>query len=174
MTHRTLAVQPYAHQRILLHQPHCIPATTHRHRPCPALSLPPAAMRGEFDPPAFMENTERSSGLLLDSLTQFPAVYEFQLVVKQQAGQAQQEGQQQKEAQQEQAQQESPQALLQRYCKLVADTTAAVIPLESCTVKERLGGKYVSLCIPARVQAAAVIDLVFAALAEDPAVIMKF
>jgi hypothetical protein len=50
-------------------------------------------MRGEFDPPAFMENTERSSGLLLDSLTQFPAVYEFQLVVKQQAGQAQQGGQ---------------------------------------------------------------------------------
>lgn len=31
-------------------------------------------MRGEFDPPEFMDNSERSSGLLLDSLMQFPTV----------------------------------------------------------------------------------------------------
>lgn len=39
-------------------------------------------MRGEFDPAPNVENTERTPGLLLDSLMQFPAVYTFNLVVK--------------------------------------------------------------------------------------------
>lgn len=84
--------------------------------------------------------------------------YEFQLVVKQPAG----------------SDRQPPQQLLERYRSIVADTTAADIPAEACTVKERLGGKFVSLCIPARVQAAHVIDLVWAALADDPALVMKY
>lgn len=83
--------------------------------------------------------------------------YEFQLVVKQPADARQ-----------------APEQLLERYRRIVADTTAANIPAEACTVKERLGGKFVSLCIPARVQAAHVVDLVWAALADDPALVMKY
>lgn len=57
---------------------HCSP-NSHAQGPVPDLAcapktFSPPAMRGEFDPPEFMNNTERTSGLLLDSLTQFPAV----------------------------------------------------------------------------------------------------
>lgn len=95
------------------------------------------------------------------SLTQFPAVYDFQLVVKQ----ALPAGDSARLA---------PAQLLAHYRQLIADTTAADIPLEQCTAKERLGGKFVSLSIPARVQAAHVLDLVWSALADDPAVLMKY
>lgn len=47
--------------------------------PAPRL---PAALRGEFDPPAWKDNTERTPGLLLDSLMQFPGQYTFSLVLK--------------------------------------------------------------------------------------------
>jgi len=83
--------------------------------------------------------------------------YEFQLVVKQPSDERQ-----------------PPEQLLERYRRIVADTTAGDIPAEACTIKERLGGKFVSLCIPARVQAAHVVDLVWAALADDPALVMKY
>lgn len=149
-------------------------------------------MRGEFDPPAYAENTERASGLLLDSLTQFPATYEFQLVVKPQ--QAQQQGPPGTAAEaagaavraadgsssgagngsQLAAAEASDAAVLERYRQLIADTTAADIPPATCTIKRRLGGKYLSLTIPARVQAAHVVDLVWEALGGDPAVVMKY
>ncbi|PSC68065.1 lipoate regulatory [Micractinium conductrix] len=133
------------------------------------------AMRGEFDPPADLPNTERQQGLLLDSLTQWPAVYQFQLVVKQQPAAAAGEAAPASGEQQQQQQGSSPeQALLKRYRSLIADTTAADISPQDCTAKPRMGGRYVSLCIPARVQAAHVMDLVWAALADDPAVIMKY
>jgi putative lipoic acid-binding regulatory protein len=118
-------------------------------------------MRGEFDPPEHVENTERGSGVLLDSLLQFPAVYDFQLVIKQDAaveGQAL----------------AAPEDLLERYRALIADTTAADIAPSACTAKPRLSGRYVSLCIPARVQAAHAVDLVWQALSGDAAVVMKF
>ena len=40
------------------------------------------AMRGELDPAPGVANTERASGLLLDSLVQWPATYEFQFVLR--------------------------------------------------------------------------------------------
>lgn len=142
-------------------------------------------MRGAFDPPSYVENTERTPGLLLDSLLQFPTTYEFQLVLSRQAapaGGGSDDGSSSSgsgtsggsggSAPDEQA--AAAAALLERYRSLIADTTAADIPVEACTVKERLGGKYVSLTIPARVQAAHVVDLVWAALADDPAVKMKY
>lgn len=49
--------------------------------PVPGLP-PPAAIRGEFDPTPGVQNTERSSGLLLESLIQFPAPYSFQFVAR--------------------------------------------------------------------------------------------
>lgn len=67
-----------------------------------------------------------------------------------------------------------PQEVLEQYRQLIAETTADDVPPERCTVRERLGGKFVSLCIPARVQAAHVVDLVWAALADDTAVVMKY
>lgn len=141
-------------------------------------------MRGEFDPPAYMENTERSSGLLLDSLTQFPATYDFQLVVRRQAtlqqGQAatgspsSNGGDGQGAAPAAQAAAEAEHAVLERYRSLIADVTAADIAIADCSVKPRLGGKYLSLTIPARVQAAHVVDLVWEALAGDSDVMMKY
>ncbi len=140
-------------------------------------------MRGEFDPPAYMENTERSSGLLLDSLTQFPATYDFQLVVKRQATQQEQSaagspgsggGNGQGAAAAAGAAAEAEHAVLERYRSLIADVTAADIAPADCSVKPRLGGKYLSLTIPARVQAAHVVDLVWEALAGDSDVMMKY
>lgn len=138
-------------------------------------------MRGEFDPPAYMDNTERSSGLLLDSLTQFPATYDFQLVVRRQAeqqgppatgsGSGDAQG---LEAAGAAAAAEGEQAVLERYRRLIADVTAADIAAADCSVKPRLGGKYLSLTIPARVQAAHVVDLVWDALAGDSRVMMKY
>ncbi|KAL4448122.1 hypothetical protein ABPG75_005341 [Micractinium tetrahymenae] len=148
------------------------------------------AMRGEFDPPAYMDNTERSSGLLLDSLTQFPAVYDFQLVVRRQEAAQQGQGQAapgsssggsssgsgggQAAAASEAAGADAEQAVLERYRRLIAETTAADIAPADCSVKPRMGGKYLSLTIPARVQAAHVVDLVWAALADDQNLIMKY
>lgn len=37
------------------------------------------ALRGEFDPPPGVDNTERNPGLLLESLMQFPGTYSFQV-----------------------------------------------------------------------------------------------
>ena len=116
------------------------------------------AMRGAFDPPAFVDNTERTSGLLLDSLVNFPTTYEFSVVVKQDDPAARQPAG----------------ALLERFRALVADTAAADVPADACTAKERFGGRFVSLSIPARVQAAHVVDLVLAAIGEQPGVIMKY
>ena len=116
-----------------------------------------AALRGDFDPPAYVHNTERSSSLLLDSPTQFPADYPFNIVVKQPA-----EGR------------PTPDTVLRRFAALIAEVTGADVPLAACSAKERLGGKWVSLCIPARVQAAHVVDLVWAELDKDPAVQMRY
>ena len=95
----------------------------------------------------------------LCSLTQFPSVYDFQMVVKQPA---------------DSDSQQAPSHLLTHYRQLIANTTAADIPLERCTAKERLGGKFVSLSILARVQAAHVLDLVWVELSKDPSVVMKY
>lgn len=139
-------------------------------------------MRGEFDPPAYMDNTERSPGLLLDSLTQFPAVYDFQLVVRRPAVQQSQAagGSASSDAGSDRGSQglaggvAAEQAVLERYRRLIAEVTAADIAPADCCVKPRLGGKYISLTIPARVQAAHVVDLVWAALAGDGDVLMKY
>ena len=92
----------------------------------------------------------------------FPADYPFQLVIRRSGGGGGGGGG------------DVPQALLEHYRQLVAETCAADIPLERCSAKERLGGKYVSLCIPARVPSAHVVDLVFARLAGDADVLMKY
>lgn len=40
------------------------------------------ALRGDFDPPPTVENTERNNGLLMDSLIKWPATYDFQFVLR--------------------------------------------------------------------------------------------
>ncbi|KAI3426499.1 hypothetical protein D9Q98_008864 [Chlorella vulgaris] len=127
------------------------------------------AMRGDFDPPSWETNTERSSGLLLDSLTHFPSTYEFNLVIKRPQPTSAGGG-----ADSSSTQQQSPEALLERYRSAVAEACAADIALADCTVKERLGGKFVSLSIPATVQAAQVVEIVLQSFDNDPLVMMKY
>jgi putative lipoic acid-binding regulatory protein len=123
------------------------------------------AMRGAFDPPPWADNTERAAGTLLDSLVQFPAIYPFQVVLKQGASSS---------SDRSSHQQQAPDQLLERYRSIIAQACAADVSLEQCSVKERLGGKYVSLTIPARVPAAEVVHLVLDSLKDDPMVVMRF
>ena len=70
---------------------------------------------------------------------------------------------------------ESPQQLLERYQQLVADASGARVPLEGCTAKVRLGGRFVSLCIPAMgVPSSTAVQAVFAALKGNPRVVMAY
>lgn len=112
------------------------------------------AMRGDFDPPPTVENTERSSGVLLDSLVQWPAVYDFQFVLKSNG--------------------DAPETLLEEFREMVAKICQWEVALEACTVKERKGGKFVSLCIPATVRYPELIQKVFQAVEGDDRILMKY
>jgi putative lipoic acid-binding regulatory protein len=112
------------------------------------------ALRGDFDPPPGADNTERAAGLLLDSLVQWPARYDFQFVLR--SGGA------------------APAALTEELRAVVAAACQSDVAPEACTAKERKGGKYVSVTVPCTVRAPQLIQRVFDALEGDDRVIMKY
>eukprot|EP00887_Chlorella_sp_A99_P007077 scaffold2.g7077.t1 len=148
------------------------------------------AIRGEFDPPPAAANTERESGLLLGCLTRFPTTYDFQLVVRTpqlaraggsggSAGAAASGGVAGAGAGADSgatsaSSSSEAQGLLERYRRRVADALGAEVPAAACSARPRLGGRYLSLTIPATVPAAAAVPAVLAALDGDPDVVMKY
>lgn len=115
------------------------------------------ALRGEFDPPPDVANTERSVGVLLDSLVQWPIEYQFQLVVRNEA-----------------QEKDRCEALVEEYRRLVERVCATPIKLDTCSWKLRKAGKYLSICIPASVVSQEIISDVFEALKGDHRVLMKY
>jgi putative lipoic acid-binding regulatory protein len=116
-------------------------------------------MRGEFDPPKSVENTERNSGIILDSLMKFPGEYPFQIVMKASPGAD--------VASNGTAELEEMCGLLSRVCKGGIDQSR-------CSVKQRMGGKYLSFTIPVVVGTPELIHQCFAVLEGNPRIIMKY
>ena len=112
------------------------------------------ALQGDFDPPPTVENTERSSGIILDSLLKWPAVYEFQFVLNTNGA--------------------VPASLLEEMRAIVAKVCQWEVSPDVCSYKERKGGKFVSLCIPATVRYPELIQKVFQAVEKDDRIIMKY
>ncbi len=123
------------------------------------------ALRGELDPPEWVDNTERTPGVILSSLFQFPKPYIFQVVGKPGPGQEGQEG-------------GGKAAAADAFVEHVAGTVARVcqVPREEAVVevKERMGGRFVSVSVEVVVRAPELISSVFEALEGDPRVVMKF
>lgn len=115
------------------------------------------ALRGEFDPAPNVANTERSVGLIMDSLVHWPLDYPFQLVVRSDA-----------------EDRDGHEALVDEYRRLVESVCATTINPDLCSWKLRKGGKYVSICIPAAVTSQKIISDVFEALEDDQRVLMKY
>ena len=101
-----------------------------------------------------IKNTERAPGLLLGALTKFPTAYTFTAVGRVASGGAQ-------------AFADDVAALVSR----VAQTTLAD---GAVAVRERLGGKYVSVSVEAVVRAPEVIAAVIEELGRDERVRMKY
>ncbi|GAB4821213.1 hypothetical protein N2152v2_008259 [Parachlorella kessleri] len=116
--------------------------------------VPVRALRGEFDPPPAAENTERAPGLLLDSLMAFPGTYTFNVVLRTEGA--------------------APADVAADVAALVARVCQTQVDVGSCVIKERKGGKFVSLEVPALVRSAEVVHQVFAELETDTRVVMKF
>ncbi len=112
------------------------------------------AIRGEFDPPPGSENAERTPGLLLDSLVQWPSVYDFQFVIRRDSMAAEDLL-------------EEMRLQVEKVCQWPVDKTA-------CSLKERLGGKYLSIRIPATVRAPETIQKVFESFGNDERILMKY
>lgn len=115
------------------------------------------ALRGELNPPDWVENTERSPGLLLGSLFQFPREYLFQVVGKVPAGDRD-------------AFVSDIKGVVGRCCQVPLEGDGAL----TCSVTERLGGKYLSLCLEAVVRAPEIVSATYDELAKDPRVLMRF
>jgi hypothetical protein len=112
------------------------------------------AIRGDFDPPPTIDNTERSTGVLMDSLVQWPAPYDFQFVVR--PGDA-------------------PAAAVAEEMRATVAAQAGVdVPPSAVVVKERKGGKFLSITVTATVRYPELIQRVFAALDGDARVLMKY
>ena len=107
-----------------------------------------AALNGQFQPPPTVEDTERSTGLILDSLMHWPATYDFQFVLKTQGT-------------------SSPAEILEEMRVVVGKVCAKEIDASTCVAKERKGGKYVSITVPAVVNGPEVIQRVFDTLEKD-------
>jgi hypothetical protein len=110
-----------------------------------------AALNGQFQPSPSVQDTERSTGLILDSLVHWPATYDFQFVVKTTQGETT----------------SSPAEILEEMRGFVGKVCSYDIDLSVCLVKERKGGKYVSLTVPAVVNGPEVIQRVFDTLETD-------
>jgi hypothetical protein len=153
-------------------------------KPLPALGEPSrfdikcAALRGDLDPPAWRPNTERAPAPLVAALLgPFPLDYEFNVVAKKTSPD------------------QCPEALANELAAIVhsgaacpgpAPTTATTTTTAAeggagatkttplVTFKERMGGKFVSVCVTARVRSADLLEEGFAALAKDARVVMRY
>ncbi|GLC37165.1 hypothetical protein PLESTB_000987000 [Pleodorina starrii] len=153
------------------------------------------ALRGELDPPEWVENSERTPGVILSALYQFPRSYLFQVVGRPTASPAATSATSTASSTASTASSSVPAAApgLQPACcgggdgasggkaAFVADVTsliARVVQAEveegKVEVKERLGGKYVSVAVEVVVRAPELVGMVYDELAKDPRVIMKF
>ncbi|KAG2496652.1 hypothetical protein HYH03_005472 [Edaphochlamys debaryana] len=118
------------------------------------------ALRGELDPPAWVENTERSSGVLLAALYQFPRSYCFQVVGRPEPGPSGGDG--------------SPDAFAADVAATVAAVAQAEVPEGGVVIKPRMGGRYVSVSVDVVVRAPEIVEMVYQKLGEDSRVIMRF
>lgn len=112
------------------------------------------ALRGDFDPPPGVENTERTPGVLLDSLVQWPTVYEFKFVVRSDDMPAE--------------------AVVEELRARVEAVCQWAIASDACSARERKGGKYLSICIPVTVRAPDIIQRVLDSFADDERILMKY
>ncbi|WIA18012.1 hypothetical protein OEZ85_009499 [Tetradesmus obliquus] len=114
------------------------------------------ALRGELDPAPWVENTERSPGVLMSKLINFPTAYTFQVVGKPAAG-------------------SSKEGFVQDMVATIGKACQAEVQQEDITVKERLGGKYISMSVTVQsVRAPEIIQSTYDAIGQDPRVTMKF
>eukprot|EP00775_Hariotina_reticulata_P004110 gene4110-4356_t len=113
------------------------------------------ALRGELDPPQWVDNSERNPGVLLGRLMSFPTSYTFQVVGKVTA--------------------DSPKnQFVSDMVSIVAQVCEAEIKEADVTVQERLGGKFVSISMQVLVRAPEIVQLVYEAIGKDSRVKMKF
>jgi len=121
-----------------------------------------AALNGQFQPSPSVQDTERSTGLLLDSLMQWPATYDFQFVLNVTKGETT----------------SYPAEILEELRVLVGKVCSSQIDVSVCSVKERKGGKYVSVTVPAVVNGPDMVQRVFDTLEEDDSfngrILMKY
>uniref|UniRef100_A0A7R9V4J9 DUF493 domain-containing protein n=1 Tax=Chlamydomonas euryale TaxID=1486919 RepID=A0A7R9V4J9_9CHLO len=115
------------------------------------------AMRGELDPPAWEDNTENNTGVILKSLIQFPADYMFQVV-----GQPSIQPGCTKED------------FIQEMVDVVQSVCQESILDSNVEVVDRMRGKYVSLKVTCRVKTPELVAAVFSRLEGDQRVKMKF
>lgn len=112
------------------------------------------AIRGEFDPAKNVENTERTAGILLDSLIKWPAVYTFNIVLRTEGAPKDQ--------------------LVVEMVSLVNKECQTTVDEKDIVMNERMGGKYLSLQIPALVRAPELIQKVYHGLEGDTRIVMKY
>ncbi|PNW75570.1 hypothetical protein CHLRE_12g532000v5 [Chlamydomonas reinhardtii] len=129
------------------------------------------ALRGELDPPEWVENTERSSGIILSALYQFPRMYTFQVVGK--AGSSSSSGSGAADGASG-----AGSSGKDEFVKAVVGTVSRVAQAEvedgKVEVKERMGGKYVSVSVDVMTRAPEIVGLVYDELGKDPRVMMRF
>eukprot|EP00884_Botryococcus_braunii_P013330 jgi/Botrbrau1/21999/Bobra.0024s0015.1 len=111
------------------------------------------AIRGEFDPPKGVQNTERNTGLLLGSLKKFPLDYTFTVVARKSQDSA---------------------SLLQDVRQVIGRVCGCEITDEQCQVTERMQGKFLSIRISARISSPGLLDDVFDELGKDSRIMMRY
>jgi hypothetical protein len=131
-----------------------------------------AALRGDFDPPPYRPNTERAPAALVGALLgPFPLDYDFNAVGRPSPGQG-------------------AQAFARELARLVHAAAACPGPAPTegeaggagggrpagtaFTFAERKGGRFVSVCVTARVRSPELLEKGFAALAADSRVVMRY
>lgn len=103
------------------------------------------------------QNNETTPGVLLESLVRFPAPYTFQVVGKPASCQAHDK---------------------QQFVEYVTDCVSRVcqhrVAEDQCVVKERLGGKYISVSVETTLRAPELVQMVYQELGKDERVKMRF
>ena len=111
------------------------------------------ALRGELDPPSWEDNNELSPGVLLSSLVDFPTMHDFSIVAK--AG-------------------VDRESFVADMRQAVGRVCQAAVEDGNVVVKERLGGKYISMTVGVMVSAPELIQRVHEELGRDERVKMRY